>query len=87
MFTDADIEMAELAELGNMAAAGVCTLCEDVLDPLAPKWAKSKPPRLRRLDGTVADMTHAEWAASVGPHGGVVGGWHDLCARDALRDR
>lgn len=37
--TDADLEMASLVEAGDMAHAGVCSLCEDVLDPFHPKWA------------------------------------------------
>lgn len=41
MLTDADIEMAELEERGNMAAAGVCIACEEALNPLDPKWGGS----------------------------------------------
>jgi hypothetical protein len=29
MFTDADIEMAELAAKGDMLARGICPICED----------------------------------------------------------
>ena len=32
---DADLEMMELEEAGNMAAAGVCSICTDALDPIA----------------------------------------------------
>jgi len=83
MFTDADIEMAEYEELGRMAAAGVCTICTDVLDPLAPKWAKTVWPQTRKLDGTYRETTAAEYADCLGPHGNVVEGVHDLCAREA----
>lgn len=38
---DADLEMMELAEAGSMAADGVCSICEEALDPLLPKWAAS----------------------------------------------
>lgn len=38
MYNDADIEMAELAEMGDMIASGACPLCEEALDPTHPKW-------------------------------------------------
>ena len=41
MINDADIEMAQLHEAGDMAAAGVCYLCETPLNPLHPKWTAS----------------------------------------------
>lgn len=71
--TDADIEMAELAEAGNMAYAGVCSLCEDVLDPFHPKWAGKLT-----LGGEV--MTPAEYAEGLGPvHAQLP--WHVECMR------
>lgn len=39
MFTDADIEMIELAEAARDAANGVCSICDEALDPHDPKWA------------------------------------------------
>jgi hypothetical protein len=60
MFTDADIEMAELAEQGDMIANGVCPICEEALDPLA---YAAKHPRAYTNPRYTAEMA----AACVGP--------------------
>lgn len=65
-FTDADIEMAELAEAGRMVANGVCPVCEECLDPSNPKW---------NLTQTEQDSIRSCY----GPHGNVVEGYHDRC--------
>lgn len=59
MFTDADIETLEMEDAARMADAGVCPICEDVLNPLDPKWAAEFPKR----DGSTAER----WAELVGP--------------------
>lgn len=73
-YTDADLEMADLAAAGDMMANGVCHLCEVALNPLDPKWAKSYEGR---------NYTAQDEADTVGPHSGVVDGVHDACAREA----
>lgn len=74
-YTDADIEMIELAEMGNMVSNGVCPRCEDVLDPHASKWA-----------GKVwyhnPALTADDVARILGPHSNIVDGYHDQCMRD-----
>ena len=75
---DSDIEMAELAEAGNMAAAGVCSLCEDVLDATHPKWAGETWYWSKRLG---RHMTAEEVNASNGPVDAQLG-WHVYCMRD-----
>ena len=42
MYTDADIEMAEAYATGQLVANGVCVVCEDVLDPMNPRWTDSE---------------------------------------------
>ena len=81
MLTDADLEMRELAEAGRNAANGVCSLCEDVLNPLDPRWNGHTFPRTRMLDGTYRETTAAEYAKSVGP---VAEGlpYHQYCLED-----
>lgn len=59
MFTDADIEMAELRQAAADADAGICSICGDALDPTHPKWAAEFP----KADGTTAER----WAELVGP--------------------
>lgn len=74
-FTDADIEMAELAQMGNDIANGVCPRCEDVLDPHAARWA-----------GQVwyhnPALTADDVARMLGPHSNIVEGYHDRCIMD-----
>jgi hypothetical protein len=74
MFTDADIEMAELAEMGNMIANGVCPLCEEALDPTHPKWANEVWYHDRTL--TAQDV-----AAMVGPVDSS-GAYHVFCLEE-----
>jgi len=83
MFTDADLEMAELAEQGNMIAAGICPICTDVLDPMHPKWAKHVWPRTRMRDGTYRDTTREEYATMLGPIDHQLGE-HIYCQEDRL---
>lgn len=71
---DADMEMLELEEAGRQAAAGVCSLCDDVLDPMHPKWR-----------GTVwyhdTTITAEMAAAMLGPvHTQLP--WHVECMKD-----
>ena len=63
---DADIEMIELAEAAACTAAGVCFICEDVLDPFDPKWREADFPTTTR-DGKKRPVTRAEYAELVGP--------------------
>lgn len=76
MYTDADIEMAELAEAGRNVANGVCPRCEDVLDPHAPKWAN-----IEVWYGNPA-LTRDDVAKVLGPYGNIVDGYHDNCMTD-----
>lgn len=79
---DADIEMMELAEAGNMAADGICSLCEDLLDPTLPKWARLEAQG--RVTRPWADrertrrMTAEEHAEAVGPVDRQLS-WHVWC--------
>jgi hypothetical protein len=41
MTNDADIEMAQMEEAAAQAHAGVCSICDEALNPLDPKWAGS----------------------------------------------
>jgi hypothetical protein len=68
-YTDADIEMAELAEASRMAANGVCPRCEDALDPADPKWNMGWVQQRKHLD-------------CYGPHGNIAEGYHDRCLTD-----
>lgn len=51
-FTDADIEMHELAEAARDAANGVCSICDEALDPHHKKWSK---PGADLIDKATAD--------------------------------
>lgn len=76
---DTDIEMAELARMGNDTAAGICPACGDALNPLAPKWATTAWPKTRAKDGTMRETTAAEYAACVGPESVGCPGYHAWC--------
>lgn len=72
IYTDADIEMMELAAMGNDIANGVCPRCEEPLDPTNPKW-----------DGIWHEKYTRENAIkSLGPHSNIVEGYHDKCLED-----
>lgn len=70
MFTDADIETAQLAESAASAAAGVCVHCDDALDPTHPKWA---------ADYARRSYTAEQAAASLGPACGDGLPYHVAC--------
>ena len=82
---DVDIEMVEMTERGNMAAAGVCPACEDALDPMNPKWRDGDFGKVRQADGTYRPATREEWAACVGPESREIPGYHKACV-DSWRD-
>lgn len=42
MYTDADIEMIQIAEAGTLIRWGVCPNCEEALDPWDDKWGLTK---------------------------------------------
>lgn len=69
MYTDADIEMAEMAQASNDIANGVCPVCDEPLDPSLPKWDHIWHER----------YTQANAVAACGPHSNVVEGYHDRC--------
>lgn len=73
-YNDADIEMAELAQMGNDIANGVCPRCEDVLDPRSPRWAG----KVWYHDPA---LTADDVARMLGPHSNIVDGYHDECIR------
>lgn len=89
MITDADIEMAELESAGNDIANGVCPICDDMLDPLSPRWPDSQFEQTQDRYGndlhprSVYRMTRQRYAQMVGPYNSVVEGFHDDCAREA----
>lgn len=69
MYTDADIEMAELAQAGNDIAKGICPTCTDWLDGFS--------------HGTNLGWTAAvKHNKAVGPHSNVVEGYHDRCVTE-----
>ncbi len=72
---DADIEMAELAEMGNMIAAGVCPICEEALDPTHPKWASE-------VWYHNPSLTAQDASSMVGPVD-PSGSYHVACLEDA----
>lgn len=81
---DADLEMMELDEAANMTAAGVCNVCEDVLDPFNPKWKEADFPTTMR-DGVKRPVTRAEYAELVGPVDAQLH-IHERCKRDIWDD-
>lgn len=87
MYTDADIEMAELAEAGNMIAAGVCPMCECPLDPTHPKWAGQFDTHRVLRDGkvTTEPWSPEQEADMVGP-AVKDPSFHDRCMADAMRE-
>jgi len=79
MFTDADIEMMELAEQGNMIAAGVCPICEDALDPIAFQKLHPESYRSERYTAEIA-------ADCVGPVHPTFPQYHKRCYDDLVDD-
>jgi hypothetical protein len=65
--TDADFELLDLEAAAEAAANGVCSICEDALNPLEPRWAKTTWPRTRTGDGSYRETTAEEMVAQVGP--------------------
>jgi len=68
-YIDADIEMAELAEAGSMAANGVCPRCEEPLDPSLAKWDHIWHERYTRENAI----------RYLGEYGNICEGYHDRC--------
>lgn len=89
MFNDADIEMAELAQGGRDIANGVCPICDDMLDPEAPKWASSLNQTHDRYgrelpERSVNRLSGEAYKKLVGPHSNVVEGYHDWCLEQGV---
>lgn len=77
-YQDADLEMLELEDAGRDAANGVCSICEDALDPTAPRWANHQWPVWSKLGRR---LTAEEMADMVGPvHPDLP--YHVQCMRD-----
>jgi hypothetical protein len=78
---DVDWQTLDLEEAARDARNGVCSICTDVLDPLAPKWSREVWPILRLRDDTERRMTAGEYAESLGPvHADLP--YHVLCMAD-----
>ena len=77
MFTDADIETAELIAAAASASAGVCVVCDDALDPTHPKWADDYARR---------NYTAEDAARSLGPACGNGDPYHVWCLDSLMGD-
>jgi hypothetical protein len=51
---DVDLEMMELSQAAHDAENQVCSICEEALNPLDPKWATTVWPPTRQADGSRA---------------------------------
>jgi hypothetical protein len=50
MYTDADLETMDLVVRARDAANGVCSICDEALYPLDPKWANDYTGRYTAQD-------------------------------------
>jgi hypothetical protein len=76
MFTDADIEMAEMEAVARSVAGGACAACDEALDPYLPKWASYWTPR------NTPEMV----AACYGPESPDYPGYHTNCIEGYWED-
>lgn len=83
---DADLEMLALVEAAAFVEARVCPVCEEMLDPLDPRW-DDHTIRIHR-DGELVTVrlgdehdARARYAATLGPST-IVEGFHDQCVDD-----
>lgn len=70
---DADLLTLEFAEAARNVANGVCVICDEALDPTAPKWASYYNGR---------HETAEQVAASIGPISAEYPDRHERCTRD-----
>lgn len=68
---DADMLTLEFEEAARNVANGVCVICDEALDPTAPKWASYYANR---------HETAEQVAASIGPVSAIFPDRHEVCA-------